>query len=248
LTFRNNAHLRYKADIFVPCGGRPEAINISNVSSLIDSDGKPHYKYIVEGANLFIAQSSRLFLESRGVVLYKDSSANKGGVSCSSLEVLAGLALSDEEHTKLMTFPDGSPTDFYANYVRDVQARISENASLEFSCIWKEHFRLAGSKAAGSRTLLSDLLSESINTLTTDLETSELFDDESIRNAVLSRAVPPTLLAKVPLSELKKRLPEPYQRALFSSFMASQFIYRYGINARMVQFYQFAHGLSSAKP
>jgi len=125
-------------------------------------------------------------LESRGVVLYKDSSANKvrgflrhyskqdneqqscqGGVSCSSLEVLAGLALSDEEHTKLMTFPDGSPTDFYANYVRDVQARISENASLEFSCIWKEHFRLAGSKAAGSRTLLSDLLSESINTLTT---------------------------------------------------------------------------------
>jgi glutamate dehydrogenase len=51
-----------------------------------------------------------------------------------------------------------------------------------------------------------------------------LFDDEGIRNAVLSRAVPPTLLAKVPLKELKKRLPEPYQRALFSSFMASQFI------------------------
>jgi len=22
--FRNRAHLRYKADIFVPCGGRPE--------------------------------------------------------------------------------------------------------------------------------------------------------------------------------------------------------------------------------
>lgn len=56
---------------------RPEAINISNVSSLIDSDGKPHYKYIVEGANLFITQSARLYLENRGVVLYKDSSANK---------------------------------------------------------------------------------------------------------------------------------------------------------------------------
>jgi glutamate dehydrogenase len=81
--------------------------------------------------------------------------------------VLAGLALSDEEHTALMTFPDGSPTEFYRNYVRDVQTRIGENASLEFSCIWKEHLRLAGSKTASPRALLSDLLSESINTLTT---------------------------------------------------------------------------------
>lgn len=73
-----------------------------------------------------------------------------------------------------MTFPDGLPTDFYANYVRDVQTRISENASLEFLCIWKEHLRLAGSKAASSRTLLSDLLSESINILTTVLPTTIL--------------------------------------------------------------------------
>ncbi|KAF8315590.1 NAD-dependent glutamate dehydrogenase [Clavulina sp. PMI_390] len=244
-TFRNSAHLRYKADILVPCGGRPEAINISNVSSLVDSEGKPHYKYIVEGANLFITQSARLYLESRGVVLYKDSSANKGGVSCSSLEVLAGLALTDDEHTKLMTFPGSTPTPFYKEYVQGVQARIADNAALEFSCIWKEHQRLAGTKGATPRTLLSDKLSESINSLTTDLETSDLFEDQNIRQAVLSKAVPSTLLAVVPLDVLAKRLPEPYQRALFSSFMASQYVYRYGINAKMVQFYQFARDLSS---
>lgn len=91
----------------------------------------------------------------------------QGGVSCSSLEVLAGLALTDDEHTNLMTFPNASPTSFYKEYVEGVQARIAENASLEFSCIWKEHQLLAGTKSASSRTLLSDLLSESINSLTT---------------------------------------------------------------------------------
>jgi len=45
--FRNSAHLRYKADILVPCGGRPESINIGNVSRLWDADGVPNFKYLV---------------------------------------------------------------------------------------------------------------------------------------------------------------------------------------------------------
>lgn len=53
-------------------------MNISNVAALVDSEGKPHFKYIVEGANLFLTQQARLFLEKRKVVLFKDSSANKG--------------------------------------------------------------------------------------------------------------------------------------------------------------------------
>lgn len=57
---------------------RPEAVNISNVAALVDSEGKPHFKYVVEGANLFFTQQARLYLEKRKVVLFKDSSANKG--------------------------------------------------------------------------------------------------------------------------------------------------------------------------
>ena len=56
---------------------RPEAINISNVAALVDHEGKPHFKYIVEGANLFITQQARLYLEKRKVALIKDASANK---------------------------------------------------------------------------------------------------------------------------------------------------------------------------
>jgi hypothetical protein len=56
----------------------PEAVNVSNMAALIDADGKPHFKYIVEGANLFVTQQARMFLEKRKVILFKDSSANKG--------------------------------------------------------------------------------------------------------------------------------------------------------------------------
>lgn len=49
--FRNTAHLRYKADILVPCGGRPESINVTNVHQLWDAEGVPAFKYLVEGAS-----------------------------------------------------------------------------------------------------------------------------------------------------------------------------------------------------
>ncbi|KDQ16076.1 hypothetical protein BOTBODRAFT_54204 [Botryobasidium botryosum FD-172 SS1] len=234
--FRNNAHLRFKSDIFVPCGGRPEAVNISNVATLVDHDGKPHFKYIVEGANLFLSQQARIYLEKRKVVLFKDASANKGGVSSSSLEVLAGLGLSDKEYTDLMIFKDGKPSAFYQSYVRDIQRKITENAAAEFSCIWKEHARLKGSK---TRTQISDELSSTLNDLQEELESSDLFEDTNSRKAVLGQAIPGTLVEQVGLDTLIKRLPEPYQRALFSSWVASHFIYRYGVTASSVDFYHF---------
>ncbi|KAI0345628.1 NAD(P)-binding protein [Trametopsis cervina] len=118
--FRNGAHLRFKADLFVPCGGRPEALNISNVTALVDSEGKSHFKYIVESANLFFTQQARLYLEKRKLVLFKDSSAKKGGVTSLPLEVLAGLALSTDEYLNLMIFKDGKPSEFYQSYMRDI--------------------------------------------------------------------------------------------------------------------------------
>ena len=68
----------FVTDDFILIWFRPEAVNISNMAALIDADGKPHFKYIVEGANLFLTQQARLHLEKRKVILFKDSSANKG--------------------------------------------------------------------------------------------------------------------------------------------------------------------------
>lgn len=143
-----------------------------------------------------------------------------------------------------MTFPGGQPSEFYRNYVKDIQAKICENASLEFGCIWKEHARLGGSKP---RTVLSDELSVKINDLQAELEGSDLFDDLPSRRGVLAQAIPATLLKQVGLDELMKRLPETYQRALFSSWFASHFIYTYGITATAVNFFHFAKELTHAK-
>ncbi|KAH9010718.1 NADH-dependent glutamate dehydrogenase [Lactarius pseudohatsudake] len=239
--FRNGAHFRFKADLFVPCGGRPEAVNVSNVAALVDSEGKPHFKYIVEGANLFFTQQARLYLEKRKVVLFKDSSANKGGVTSSSLEVLAGLALSTEEYVDFMTFKDNKPSGFYQSYVKDIQAKISENAAAEFVCIWREHQRLQGAKA---RTIISDELSSTLNNLQAELETSDLFEDKPSREGVLRRAIPKTLVDKIGLQTFMERLPEPYQRALFSSWVSSHFIYKYGVQASSVDFFHFARDLA----
>ncbi|CCM05749.1 uncharacterized protein FIBRA_07981 [Fibroporia radiculosa] len=239
--FRNSAHLRFKADLFVPCGGRPEAVNISNVAALVDSEGKPNFKYIVEGANLFLTQQARIYLEKRKAVLFKDSSTNKGGVTSSSLEVLAGLALSTEEYVDLMIFKDGKPSTFYQSYVKDIQDKISGNAAAEFHCIWREHTRAQGSKP---RTIISDELSSTLNNLQAELESSDLYDDLAMRKNVIARAVPKTLVEQVGLDTLLTRLPEPYQRALFSSWVAAHFIYKYGVNGSSVDFFHFVRDLA----
>ncbi|KAJ6521404.1 Glutamate/Leucine/Phenylalanine/Valine dehydrogenase-domain-containing protein [Mycena capillaripes] len=151
------------------------------MAALVDAEGKPHFKYIVEGTNLFITQHVRLYLEKRKVILFKDSSTNKGGVTSSSLEVLAGLTLSTQEYTNLMIFKDSKLSAFYEVHVRDVQAKITENAAAEFSCMQREYAR-CGSKA---RTAISDELSSTLNALQAELEGSDLFADRPSREEVL---------------------------------------------------------------
>lgn len=59
--FRNTFHLHPEltADFFVPCGGRPESVNLNNVDQMFNKEGKCRFKYIVEGANLFISNTAR---------------------------------------------------------------------------------------------------------------------------------------------------------------------------------------------
>ena len=58
------------ADLFVPCGGRPDAVTVENVDQLFRAlpggDRQPRFKYVVEGANLFFTQSARRVLEKAG--------------------------------------------------------------------------------------------------------------------------------------------------------------------------------------
>lgn len=81
---------------------------------------------------MFLTQDARLVLENAGVILYKDASANKGGVTSSSFEVLASLAMTDEEHSEHMQVKDlDNPPQFYKDYVENIQEAIENNAAKE---------------------------------------------------------------------------------------------------------------------
>lgn len=57
LMFRNEFHLHplATADLFVPCGGRPNSVNLMNVDRLLNPDGTVKFKVArsFEDTNLF---------------------------------------------------------------------------------------------------------------------------------------------------------------------------------------------------
>lgn len=235
-SFRNLYHLRSKGvQVFVPCGGRPEAIDISNVSKFIDANGNTLIPYIVEGANLFITQNAKLRLEKAGAIVFKDASANKGGVTSSSLEVLASLAFDDSGFFKNMCIDeDGNVPQFYKDYVKEVQAIIQNNARLEFEAIWREN-----EKTGKPRSVLSDELSNAINDLTEELSESTLWDDVAFRNSILSEALPHQLQSAIGLDLILDRVPTNYLRAIFGSYLAGRFIYEKGASPGQFAFFEF---------
>jgi len=237
LVFRNEFHLHplSAATLFVPCGGRPASIHFGNVHKFFDSKGKPKSRIIVEGANLFLTQDARLTLEKAGVVLYKDASANKGGVTSSSLEVLAALVMTDPEHSEHMQVKDAAnPPSFYQEYVKQIQQIIQNNAQLEFEAIWREQ-EITGLP----RCVLTDKISEKINQLNDQISASSLYEKSELRNKIMGLAIPKKLQELVPLETIVERLPSAYGRAIFGAYLASHFVYKYGLSPSEFAFFEF---------
>jgi glutamate dehydrogenase len=236
LEFRNTFHFhpRFKADIFVPCGGRPSSVNINNWTEWVDEKGQPRFAVIAEGANLFITQQARLRLEEKGVILYKDASANKGGVTSSSLEVLSALALTDKEFEELMIVRNGKISSFRKTYVAEIIDHISDNARREFEIIWRENRR-----TRIPRSILSDTISEKINAIKDGIMASALFEDKTLVRKVIEVGCPPVLCNLLGIDRIIERLPEAYLRALFASRLAARYVYEHGLAANEIDFFNF---------
>lgn len=247
--WRNGSDLRDKfhltdycaADLFVPCGGRPASVNKNNVQRLF-KDGRPKFKYIVEGANLFFTDDARKVMETAGVHLFKDASANKGGVTSSSMEVLAALSMDATEHDILLTIPPGAsePPAFYKEYVRVIGAVIRRNARLEFKAIWK-----ANQKSGISKAELTKILSQKINSLADYI--SEVIDmNSALAEKILRRALPNILVNQCSFDRIIARVPQNYLRAVAATWVASRYIYKNGIEASEFSFYQFMRAVEVA--
>ncbi|MCP5506128.1 MAG: NAD-glutamate dehydrogenase [Chlamydiales bacterium] len=213
--FRHNLH-QVQTDIFIPAGGRPRTLNSENYQDFL-LKGKPTSRAIVEGANLYLTQEARRELEKLGVIIIKDSSANKGGVICSSMEILAGLTLSEEEflQEKKALMPQ-------------ILAIIEEKARDEAQLLLKSR-----DETGEFLTDLSDTISEKINTYTYELlsylESLPLAShpDDPLVRALLNFC--PPLLAQKYRDRIIGNIPAIHKKAIIACFLASRLIYRRGL-------------------
>jgi len=235
------------ADLFVPCGGRPNSVTTDNVKSFFVGD-RPKFRMIVDGANLFFSDGARGVLERAGVHVFKDASTNKGGVTSSSLEVFAALALAIEDHSKLMTYDleqHSEPPEFYQTYVKQILETIVDNARQEFRAIWACNRDTGVSKVDATRQLSMKInrMCDSIQESFTEMPEAE---KNHIVRTVLSRAVPPLMVERIGIDGILARVPQNYIGAIVSAWVASRFVYKYGINASEVSFFCFMRALGSS--
>ena len=219
LRIRNELHNTVEADLFIPSGGRPDTVNMSNWKQFLRRDGTPSARGIVEGANIFISADARHALEQAGVYVVPGPSANKTGVICSSYEILAGLILTDEEFLEIK--------DEYVSQLMDIlRARARSEARL----LMRE-FKLAG----GRRTVteLSYELSASINSLgdrvaeILESAVDRVAEDPQLCDVL--HAYCPAVLVQRYGERIVNDLPRQHQLALVAAFVAARMLYAEGL-------------------
>jgi glutamate dehydrogenase len=206
------------ADLFLPCGGRPETIDGSNWRRLLGKNGKPNVRVITEGANSFISPDARNELQRHGVVLLRDASANKCGVISSSYEIIANLLMSEAEFLK-----------HKEAYIRDVLGILEKRAEAEAKLIFER--RRQGANTA-LYTEISDAISTEINNHYARLfaffqDQSELAD-QSLFKKVLLNHLPAFIRESRKFKARVKRLPPKIKFAILASEIASMIVYKGG--------------------
>lgn len=215
--FRHNVH-SVQTDVFVPGGGRPRTLNDHNFEDFLNHDGEPTSRAIVEGANLYLTNGAREKLEEKGVLIFKDSSANKCGVICSSYEILSGLTLGDEQFLK-----NKKPL------VKEILKRLEDVARSEAKLILSTH-----EKTGERLTVISDQVSERINLFRFQildfldpLPFPDKTDDPLVR-AYLDYC--PTTLTKKFEKELLNEVPDHHKKAVIACHLGAKLVYERGLD------------------
>ncbi|GAM08754.1 glutamate dehydrogenase 2 [Geobacter sp. OR-1] len=201
------------ADLFIPAGGRPETIDAANWQGYLQADGTPSARVIVEGANSFITPEARVKLQRSGVIIMRDSSANKCGVISSSYEIIANLLLSESEFLALKE-----------RYVADVLKILEKRAEDEARIILKRWREEPGALC----TEISFSLSSEINALYARLfgffrDRPELCRQPLFRRAILAHL--PGIFREQQYRRRVSRLPEKYLYAILAAEIGSSMVY-----------------------
>ena len=217
--YGTNAHTT-KADVFMPCGGRPRSLNINNVASFIGADGKLTSRVIVEGANLYITQDARDYLEDRGAILFRDSSANKCGVISSSYEILGGLSLDDDQFMKVKK-----------ELASDLLKHLEELAQAEAKCMLNYYKEMNGKVHLSH---VSELVSSKINKFTDDLNAYlakiDLNAPENKKLLDIFINYVPACIRRDYLDQCMKRVPDMHKKAIIATTIACHLVYKRGLS------------------
>lgn len=71
--------------------------------------------------------------------------------------------------------------------------------------------------------------------------TLQLWENEELRTRVLSAYCPKVLLDLAGLDNVLKRVPINYLKAIFSAYLASRFVYTYGLGTSPFAFYEYVN-------
>ena len=213
--YRTNVH-QTQADIFIPAGGRPRTLHKDNINEFFTTSGKPTSKAIVEGANLYLTDEARRELTKQGVWIIRDSSANKGGVICSSYEVLHNLVLDDK------TFLNYKET-IVEGIMNKIESTCYKEAKLLFKTLHQTNHSLPE---------ISVIISKKINEFTDDiykmLSTNSDEHQDIIEKTLRSYLT--DYLFDEHWDRVNDRLPNSHKHAIVASYLASTIVYHYGIN------------------
>jgi len=217
---RNELHFRTQADIFFPAGGRPYTVNENNFKLFSNPDGSLSCKAIVEGANIFFTTEARAKLQEMGMIIIKDSSANKTGVICSSFEIIASLILSSDEFLAIK--------DVYVSQVLDVlRKKAGDEAKLLFSEFVKN----------GERVTLVELsmrISREINNITDVLldeftkRPTEILNDSVFVDLLFDHV--PKIMVEQYRERVRNDLPQAHRIAILAAYIASLIVYTEGLD------------------
>ncbi len=208
---------------FVPCGGFKDTINGDNVQGFLELFQE--LQIIVEGANVFFDDASREYIARQSSILHiKDSSANKGGVTCSAIaEVLTAFVLGERYDAVLVDNPDTR-----SELIRAVFDLIAANTAAETQALLNL-YESSGEPLYSLSIRTSLELLEMQDYLTERLD--EILPLSDVIKQVIEGYVPEVLLKEQGLTKVKNLLNraelQSYRNAIVTKKLAALALYRY---------------------